>query len=61
MTLVVHDLAAAKSLLDAHKIAIDRIQQGDFGRITHITDPDGNVITLAEPPKGFSEGQGMRS
>jgi catechol 2,3-dioxygenase-like lactoylglutathione lyase family enzyme len=58
MTLVVRDLAATKSLLDAHKIKIDRIQQGDFGKITHITDPDGNLITLAEPPKSFSEEEG---
>jgi catechol 2,3-dioxygenase-like lactoylglutathione lyase family enzyme len=55
MTLVVRDLVATKSLLDAEKIKVDGIQQGNFGKIAHVKDPDGNVITLAEPPKGFSE------
>ncbi len=57
MTIVVPDLDATKSLLDTHSIEIDQIQQGDFGKISHLADPDGNVITLAEPPKGFTEGQ----
>ena len=55
MTIVVPDLDATRLLLDAQSIEIDQIQQGDFGKIAHLTDPDGDVITLAEPPKGFTE------
>ena len=61
MTLVVRDLAATKSVLDAQRIKIGPIQQGDFGKIAHVTDPDGNVITLAEPPKSFTERPGNNS
>jgi predicted enzyme related to lactoylglutathione lyase len=50
MTLVVPDLEATKSLLDAQDIDLGQVQQGDFGKIAHLADPDGNVVTLAEPP-----------
>ncbi|MFT3763834.1 MAG: VOC family protein [Pseudoxanthomonas sp.] len=50
MTLVVSDLAETKSLLDAEGIELGDIRQGDFGRIAQLTDLDGNLVTLAEPP-----------
>ncbi|MBC8007425.1 MAG: VOC family protein [Prolixibacteraceae bacterium] len=55
MTLVIPDLDAVKSLLDAEGITIDKVVEGNFGKISHLTDPDGNVITLADPPKGFKQ------
>lgn len=51
MTIVVPDLAETKSLLSAESIELGEIQHGDFGKIAQINDPDGNLVTLAEPPK----------
>ena len=51
MTIVVPDLINTKSLLHAENIELGEIQQGNFGKIAQFTDPDGNLITLAEPPK----------
>lgn len=51
MTLVVPDMDAEAVRLRVQGIRMDTVQTGVFGRISHITDPDGNLITLAEPPK----------
>ena len=51
MTIVVADLINTKSLLNAENIELGEIQHGNFGKIAQLTDPDGNLITLAEPPK----------
>jgi predicted enzyme related to lactoylglutathione lyase len=51
-TIVVPDMEMARSELAAVNLSFDGERQGDFGKIAKISDPDGNVITLAEPPKG---------
>lgn len=50
MTLVVPDMDAACERLAAADVDTGAIEQGDFGRIARLADPDGNVIVLAEPP-----------
>lgn len=52
MTLVVADMEKTGQSLKAQGLDLGQIKQGDFGRIAHLNDPDGNVITFAEPPKG---------
>lgn len=49
-TIVVPDMDEARASLDAAGLSIGQEQAGDFGKIAHISDPAGNVITLAEPP-----------
>ena len=51
MTIVVPDLEALKAALSGEGIAVGDFKEGNFGKIAHVTDPDGNVVTLAEPPK----------
>ena len=51
MTIVVADVEKIRSSLDEMGIALAETQHGDFGRIARLTDPDGNVIVFAEPPK----------
>ncbi len=51
MTLVTPDLEATRHTLSDSGIDIDPIRSGDFGKISHAVDPDGNSVTLAEPPK----------
>jgi predicted enzyme related to lactoylglutathione lyase len=50
MTLVVPDLVALKNALGQAGVEVDAIQAGDFGKIAHVRDPDGNTVNLAEPP-----------
>lgn len=51
MTLVVSDLARLGHSLRKKGLKLGPIQTGDFGKIAQLADPDGNLITLAEPPK----------
>ena len=51
MTLVTPDMNAARDRLADAGVTLGEISQGDYGRIAQLTDPDGNRITLAEPPK----------
>lgn len=51
MTLVIADVEKACAALEEMGLAPGPVQQGDFGRIAQLNDPDGNTITLAEPPK----------
>ncbi|WP_426701509.1 VOC family protein [Rhodanobacter sp. Col0626] len=51
MTLVIPDLAKTKADLENAHIELAHIQEGEFGKVAQVTDPDGNMITLAEPPK----------
>jgi predicted enzyme related to lactoylglutathione lyase len=54
MTIVVSDVEKAGLSLKENGIDFGQIQQGNFGRIAQLSDPDGNMITFAEPPKdGF--------
>lgn len=53
MTVVVSDIDGARAALAAAGVELGDTRQGDFGRIAQLEDPDGNVVTLAEPPKGL--------
>ena len=50
LTVVVPDMARARETLGQIGIKPTGEAQGDYGRIAQIADPDGNMITLAEPP-----------
>ncbi|MFC3713217.1 VOC family protein [Sphingoaurantiacus capsulatus] len=54
MTIVVPEMSATRRALASRGIAFGDDMQGDFGIIAQIDDPDGNRITLAEPPRGFA-------
>jgi len=51
MTLVTPDIEKAHAELARHSLKAGAIVRGDFGAISQIDDPDGNLVTLAEPPK----------
>ena len=50
MTIVVPHMEKARSALQDIGVELTGESQGDYGRIAQIADPDGNRITLAEPP-----------
>lgn len=50
MTIVVPDMEEARRSLQEFGVSLSDEFRGDYGRIAQITDPDGNCITLAEPP-----------
>jgi predicted enzyme related to lactoylglutathione lyase len=56
-TIVVPSMQDARASLGEAGIPLGHEQAGDFGKIAHITDPAGNVITLAEPPSTSSHAQ----
>jgi len=49
-TIVVPDMEEAKAALAEAGIELLEIRQGDYGKIAHVDDPDGNRLTIAEPP-----------
>lgn len=51
-TIVVPNLAAEEARLSATGLTLSDHASGDFGAVAQIFDPEGNHITLAEPPKG---------
>lgn len=51
LTIVVPAMAAAREALAAIGVAVAEEREGEFGRIAQIRDPDGNRLTLAEPPR----------
>lgn len=53
MTIVTPDMASARRQLAAAALQLEPDVQGDFGTIAQISDPDGNRLTLAEPPSGM--------
>ncbi|NNE97120.1 MAG: VOC family protein [Acidimicrobiales bacterium] len=53
MTIVVPTMSAARSDLSDRGLSLGDNIQGDYGVIAQIRDPDGNSITLAEPPSGL--------
>ena len=53
MTIVVPDLTREQTRLSQAGIEIGDISRGDYGAVAQLTDPQGNRIHLAEPPKGF--------
>jgi hypothetical protein len=53
MTIVVPNMSVARGELRERGLDLGDNIQGDFGIIAQIDDPDGNRITLAEPPHGL--------
>ena len=51
-TLVVADIEAERERLAAAGITFEATVRGPFGAIARLEDPEGNRITLAEPPRG---------
>lgn len=51
MTLVVSDLEGTQDALGQAGIGASETVTGNFGKISSIKDPDGNVVVLAEPPR----------
>lgn len=52
-TIVVPVMADERRRLEAAGVTLGPDVQGDWGIIAQIADPDGNQVTLAEPPKGY--------
>lgn len=52
MTIVTPAMDATRKTLAAAGIRLEHESTGDFGAIAQLADPDGNLVTLAEPPKG---------
>jgi predicted enzyme related to lactoylglutathione lyase len=50
ITIVVPKMDNARSSLEEIGVKLTGEMEGDYGRIAQIADPDGNRITLAEPP-----------
>jgi len=49
-TIVVPDMDAVRSILAESGHTLGPDIQGTFGTIAQIRDPDGNLVTLTEPP-----------
>jgi len=47
----VDDLAAERRRLQALGIALGEDNEGDYSTLAQSRDPDGNLITLASPPR----------
>jgi len=50
ITIVVPQMEKARGALREFGVELTGELDGDYGRIAQIADPDGNRITLAEPP-----------
>lgn len=53
-TIVVIQMQAERDRLQSLGITLGPDLAGDWGIVAQLSDPDGNQITLAEPPKGFA-------
>ncbi|MGV3490370.1 MAG: VOC family protein [Devosia sp.] len=53
MTIVVPVMEVEKRRLADAGLNVLEEASGDFGKIAHLVDPEGNRINIAEPPKGF--------
>lgn len=53
MFVVVEDIAAERSRLQDLGIALGADFQGDYSTLAQLRDPDGNLLTLATPPKPY--------
>lgn len=54
MTIVVPKMDDARQALQQFGIYLTGESRGDYGRIAQMRDPDGNHLTLAEPPSRAS-------
>lgn len=50
LTIVVPKMDEARKSLEEIGVKLTGESKGDYGRIAQFADPDGNRITLAEPP-----------
>jgi catechol 2,3-dioxygenase-like lactoylglutathione lyase family enzyme len=50
ITIVVPEMGRARRSLEGMGVELADESTGDYGKIAQLTDPDGNLITLAEPP-----------
>ncbi|MER8634435.1 VOC family protein [Mesorhizobium opportunistum] len=50
LTIVVPRIDDARKSLEEIGVRLTAESEGDYGRIAQFADPDGNRITLAEPP-----------
>ena len=50
MTIVVPKMEEARASLEEIGVTLTDESEGDYGKIAQIADPDGNRVTLAEPP-----------
>lgn len=55
MTVVVSDIQKTRQLLKDQGTDPGQAQQGEFGKIVQLRDPDGSSITFAEAPKGSAK------
>lgn len=53
MTIVTPLMDKARAGLESAGVKLGPDVKGDWGIIAQVNDPDGNRLTLAEPPKGF--------
>lgn len=53
ITIVTPDMDATRAQLAGAKLQLEPDIEGDFATLAQISDPDGNRITLAEPPRGM--------
>ena len=53
-TIVVPVMAHERQRLEAAGINLGPDVVGDWGIVAQISDPDGNQVTMAEPPKEFA-------
>lgn len=51
LTLVTPSIEDARRGLEMASIEVEPSVEGDFGLIAQVRDPDGNLLTLAEPPE----------
>lgn len=49
LTVIVDDLEETRADLEARGLSVAAAAQGDFARFAQISDPEGNLITLAQP------------
>jgi predicted enzyme related to lactoylglutathione lyase len=50
LTFQVADIHAAKQSLESHKVPILGFSENPWGSLLTFTDPDGNVLKMAQPP-----------
>ncbi|MEJ1117228.1 VOC family protein [Phyllobacterium sp. CCNWLW109] len=48
----VDDLTAERRRLQGLGIVLGKDNEGDYSTLAQVRDPDGNLITLATPPRG---------
>lgn len=53
ITLLTPRVADARRQLARAGVALEADIAGDFGTLAQVSDPDGNRVTLAEPPRGL--------